>query len=335
MVRLLILVVGVGAIVGTTLSILNPSIRYATSAEAPAIAQDETEATSATPSDLLPSLMPIALNQNIIPLERQVRSLAAPYTDLNPGLFIFSLDSGDYVDVNGRRAFSAASTIKFPILVAFFQDVDAGKIQLDEIMTITETDLVGEAGSMQFDGVGSEYTALETATLMITISDNTATNMLIRRMGGAELLNQRFQSWGLDATVINDWLPDLDGTNLSTPKEMVDLMTRVSRGELLSLRSRDRLLDIMRRTQTSTLIPAGINDPDATVMHKTGDIGSVVGDVGLVDMADGQRYGVAVMVARPHNDSRAQQLIREISATVYQYLLNPPEREAELNLLDN
>ena len=334
-VRLLILVVGIGAIVGTTLSILNPSMRYAANAEAPAIAGDETEANPLETSDLLPSLVPIELNQSIMPLERQVRSLATPYTDLNPGVFVFNLDSGDYVDVNGRQAFSAASTIKVPVLVAFFQDVDAGKIQLDEVMAITEADLVGESGTMQFDGVGSEYTALETAALMIVVSDNTATNMLIRRMGGAEVLNQRFRSWGLETTVINDLLPDLAGTNLTTPKELVDLMTRISQGELLSLRSRDRLFDIMRRTQTSTLIPAGVNDPDATIAHKTGDIGSMVGDVGIVDMANGQRYGVAVMVSRPHNDDRAQQLIREINSTVYQYLLDPPERTAELDSLDS
>jgi beta-lactamase class A len=91
----------------------------------------------------------------------------------------------------------------------------------------------------------------------------------------------------------------------------------------------------MRRTQTSTLIPAGVNDPDATIAHKTGDIGSMVGDVGIVDMANGQRYGVAVMVSRPHNDDRAQQLIREINSTVYQYLLDPPERTAELDSLDS
>ena len=335
MVRLLILVVGIGAIVGTTLSILNPSMRYAANAEAQSMAGEESDAANVEPSDLLPSLMPLELNQSIMPLEREVRSLAAPYTDLNPGVFVFNLDSGDYVDVNGRQAFSAASTIKMPVLVAFFEDVDAGRIQLDEVMTITEADLVGEAGMMQFDGIGSEYTALETATLMIVISDNTATNMLIRRMGGPEVLNQRFRSWGLETTVINDLLPDLAGTNLTTPKELVDLMTRISQGEVLSLRSRDRLFDIMRRTQTDTLIPAGVNDPDATIAHKTGDIGAMVGDVGIVDMPNGQRYGVSVMVARPHNDDRAQQLIREINSAVYQYLLDPPVRAVELDSLED
>lgn len=319
MVRLTILVVGVGAIVGTALSILNPGIRDASYADTQPVVDTVAEG-SPTNTNLLPSLLPIDLNQKMMPLDRAVRSLAAPYQGLTPGVFVMDYETGNYLDVNGQQPFSAASMIKVPVLVAFFQDVDAGKIQLNEILEITEGDLAEGSGDMQFDGVGSQYSALETASLMIVISDNTATNMLIRRMGGAEVLNQRFESWGLENTFIRNWLPDLEGTNMTTPAEMVEIMTRLSNGELVSLRSRDRIFDIMRRTYTDTLIPAGVNDPEATIAHKTGDIGSMVGDVGTVDMPNGKRYGIAVMMARPHNDDRAQELIRAINAEVYRYL---------------
>ncbi|NJL40395.1 MAG: serine hydrolase [Leptolyngbyaceae cyanobacterium SM1_4_3] len=84
-------------------------------------------------------------------------------------------------------------------------------------------------------------------------------------------------------------------------------------------RSRDRLLEIMRRTETNTLLPAGLGE-GAIVAHKTGDIESLVGDVGVIDMPSGRRYLAAVMVRRPTNDERAQELIREISRATYEYL---------------
>ncbi|NJM85470.1 MAG: serine hydrolase, partial [Leptolyngbyaceae cyanobacterium RM2_2_21] len=87
--------------------------------------------------------------------------------------------------------------------------------------------------------------------------------------------------------------------------------------DLLTLRSRDRLLTIMQRTHTRTLIPAGL-DSSAIVANKTGDIGSTLGDIALVDLPNGKRYAIAAIVQRPHNDGRARELIRRVSQTVYQ-----------------
>ncbi|WP_204151452.1 serine hydrolase [Leptolyngbya sp. CCY15150] len=333
LVRLLILVVGIGAIVGTLLSVFNPTVNYAEGQDTPAAMADPADASSTSlgATNLASTLMPLDLNQSMMDLEQQVRDLTTPYPDLTPGVFVLDFETGNYLDINGRQVIPAASIIKIPILVAFFQDVDAGTIQMTETLTLTEADVAEGSGDLQFHSVGSEYSALETASLMIVISDNTATNMLIRRMGGAEALNQRFQSWGLENTILRDWLPDLEGTNTTTPYEMVELMTRLSRGELLSLRSRDRLFDIMRRTYTDTLIPAGVNDPSATIAHKTGDIGAMVGDVGTVDTPRGTRYGVAVMMSRPHNDSRAQELIRLINGSIYEYLTRSPQTTINLD----
>jgi len=77
-----------------------------------------------------------------------------------------------------------------------FQDVDAGKIRLDEMLTIKQELIGGGSGSITIQTSWNEVHRAETATKMITISDNTATNMLIARLGGAAALNQRFQSWG-------------------------------------------------------------------------------------------------------------------------------------------
>ncbi|HHP7245257.1 MAG TPA: serine hydrolase, partial [Elainellaceae cyanobacterium] len=334
-IRLLILGVGVGAIAGTLISVLNPAARYQgeTAQTLTNSALSPTEAGEGTTSGQgrtrlmenangrsLPTTL--QLRQEMRPLMNDIRELTLDTPDLTPGIFLVDFDSGAYVDLNGTRRFSAASMVKVPILVAFFQDVDAGKIRLDKMLTIEEDDVATGSGDLQFQAIGTQYSAIEVATMMITISDNTATNMLIREMGGMEVLNRRFQSWGVSTTQLNDLLPDLDGTNMTTPRELVELMVMVSQGDLISMRSRDRLLDIMQSTVTNTLLPAGLA-PDAAIAHKTGDIGSMVGDVGVVDMPSGKRYAIATMIQRPHNDERAQDLIRQVSGMVYDYLEDP------------
>lgn len=314
--RLLILGVGIGAIAGTLISVLNPASRI--SEDKPSIAAQTNSgiANTATPSAL-------KLNQEIAPLKTAVQQLAAKNTGLTPGVFFVDLDTNNYLDWNGSLTFAAASTIKFPVLVAFFQDVDAGKIRLDEKLTLKKELIGSGSGEMQYRPIGTKFTALTTAAKMIIISDNTATNMLIARMGGIAALNERFKSWGLGSTAIKNLLPDLQGTNTTSPKDLANLMHLVDRGELMSLRSRDRTLEIMRQTKTRTLLPPGLGE-GATIAHKTGDIGSMVGDVGLIDMPSGKRYIGVAMVKRPHNDNRAQELIRQISRSVYKHFNQPP-----------
>jgi beta-lactamase class A len=314
--RLLILGVGIGAIAGTLLSVLDPTSRIGTDNS---IALEKTQQQQATVEVKLPALK---LSQEIMPLKTAVQQLAAKNAKLIPGMFFVDLDTGGYIDLNSNLTFSAASMIKVPVLVAFFQDVDAGKIRLDEKLTMTKEVIGGGSGDMQYKPVGTKFTALETANRMIVISDNTATNMLIARMGGAAALNQRFQSWGLTVTQIQNLLPDLSGTNTTSPRDLGQLMALVNQGDLMSLRSRDRLLEIMRRTKTRTLLPRGLGS-GSIIAHKTGDIGSMVGDVGLIDMPSGKRYIGVAMVKRPHNDNRAQELIRQTSRAVYQQFNQP------------
>jgi beta-lactamase class A len=326
-VRLLILVVGVGAIAGTLLSAINPAGQIAdASQQIENAAAEETDALTDPVSNSLgfANVMRAYSGRELTRLKQEVLSMGDLYTGLTPGVFMLDLDTGNTLNINGDVSFAAASMIKVPVLVAFFQEVDAGRIRLDEMLTLEEEDVASGSGEMQFHSVGTQYSALETATLMIIISDNSATNILIRRMGGMEVLNQRFRSWGLEKTVLRNLLPDLEGTNTASPKELAGLMTMVSRGELISLRSRDRLLDIMRRTYTDTLIPAGVGDREATIAHKTGDIGELVGDVGLVDMPNGKRYAITTLMKRSFNDDRAQEWIRQINRMVYEELQRNP-----------
>lgn len=315
-IRMVIVGIGIGAIAGTLLSALNPSEH--TSVKANNTTQTEIQENSTQGN----SSLALNLRQEIPTLKAQMQTLVAQHPNLEPGVFIIDLDTGAYLDWQGSAIFPAASTIKVPILVAFFQDVDAGKIRLDEPLILQQNLIAAGSGDLQYQQPGSQYTALDVATKMITISDNTATNMIIARLGGPNALNQRFASWGLRATAIRNPLPDLEGTNTSSPRDMANLMSVVNQGKLMSLRSRDRLLDIMKQTQTNTMLPQGLG-AGATIAHKTGNIGSLLADVGLVDMPTGKRYIVVAMVKRPHNDDSAQDLIRQISSITYEYLNQP------------
>ncbi|AFY68843.1 beta-lactamase [Thalassoporum mexicanum PCC 7367] len=251
-------------------------------------------------------------------LKAQINQLTAAEPDLGLQALLVNIDTESYVNINADVPIAAASTIKLPLLVAFLQDVDAGKIRLDEQLEISEDVRVGHAGELQYTEPGTTVSALETITLMITISDNTATNMVIKRLGGAGAVNERFASWGLNATVIRNPLPDLEGTNTTSPQDLVNLLAMVDQGKLIAPRSRDRFMDITRRTLTDTLLPQGIG-PEARIAHKTGDIASVVGDAGIIDMPNGRRYIMAALVQRPDNDQRANDLIRQVSDATYQH----------------
>lgn len=308
--RFSILGVGLGAIAGTVLTVVDPS-------KLP-LHPKPTATNSLTPKLVTPKPTTLVLNENLSSLNQKLQALTVKYPKLQAGALFIDLDNGAYANFRGDTIFAAASTIKIPILVAFFEDVDAGKIRLDETLVATKDVLASGSGDMQYLGLNKTYTALETATKMNVISDNTATNMLIKRMGGKKALNQRFQAWGLTRTVINNPLPDLEGTNTTSPRDLVTILGKVNQGELLSLRSRDRLLNIMQETRTRTLLPQGI-EKSADIAHKTGDIGSMLADAGIIDMPNGKRYLGAVMVKRPHNDSNARTLIQQISRTAYQH----------------
>ncbi len=313
--RMLILSVGVGVLAGTVLSAWNPT-------NAPFAAGLPTIKQATAPSPPENPAAEVRLAQEMMPLKAGLQTLIQQNPKFKPGVFLVDLDSNDYLDLSGSASFSAASTIKVPILIAFFQDLDSGKIRLDEKLVMRQDLVAGGSGDLQYLPVGSQFTALDVATRMITISDNTATNMIIARLGGMPALNQRFQSWGLSTTTLNKLLPDLQGTNTSSPKELTSLMVRVSQGDLVSLRSRDRILDIMRRTINNSQLPQGLGE-GATIAHKTGDIGTLVGDVGLIDMPNGKRYATAVLIKRGFNDDAAYDLVQKISRLSYQHLSKP------------
>ena len=331
--RLTIIAVGISTIVGTVVTVATSinnevAIKNSTpttqivpqtrSRQSQAVARSRFTRRASRSPELENLFSLVAIGQEIIPLKKQLQTLTQKYPQLEAGILIADIEDKSYVNLGGTDTFSSASTIKLPILVAFFQDVDAGKIELDELLTITEENISGGSGYLQYQPVGKKITALKAVTDMIAVSDNTATNMAIERLGGATALNQRFVDWGLNATKIRNPLPDLEGTNTTSPEDLSNLLLKIDRGQLVSSRSQKRILQIMQQTQRNHLLPQGLGQ-GATIAHKTGDLLSVLGDTGTIDLPNGKSYIASVLVKRPDNDPQAESLIREISRTTYEY----------------
>jgi beta-lactamase class A len=319
--RLLILGVGIAVICGTMLSVVSAVSRSTAAVSSKATSADGKKNPAEGDSNSATAAVPVALqlNQELAALKTQIQILATENANLTAGIFLVDLDNGSYLNLNGDATFASASTIKVPILVAFFQAVDEGKVHLDQMLTLRAENIVGGSGEMQDESPGTKYSALEVARKMIVVSDNTATNMMIELLGGAEVLNQHFATWGLSATVLRNKLPDLSGTNTTSPKDLINVIAQIDRGNLVSVKSRDRILQIMRQTQNDALLPKGLGS-GATIAHKTGNINTMLADAGMVDLPNNKRYLVAVMVKHsPETEKAAGTLIRDISRMSYRY----------------
>ncbi|WP_107666878.1 serine hydrolase [Cyanothece sp. BG0011] len=318
--RIGIMGVGIGAIAGTTLTIINPQDILAAYLKASQLVKPSPEETKEEkPEKVTPkSSATIPVSEELTALKEKIQKIDAKYPNVKPQAWFIDLDNGAYVTYNGTQPIPAASTIKIPVLVAFFQEVDKGNIHLDQMLTMTKDVMVSGSGDMQYMQENKKFPAIEVARKMIVISDNTATEMLVKQIGGKEVLNQRFKEWGMKNTEINNILPDLEGTNKTSSEDLSKLLARIERGDLISARSRDRLISIMEGTRTRTLLPQGL-EKQANIAHKTGDIGTIIGDAGIIDMPTGKRYIGAVFAERAYDDIAGRHLIQEISRTVYQH----------------
>jgi beta-lactamase class A len=308
LVRLAICGLGASTIAGTTISIVNPP-------KPPIAAKVE------PPVPLVPPAPQIDLLETTTAstkLHNRLQVLNQKNNKLDASYLFVDTELGEHSEWGADRVLPAASTIKLPILIALFQDVDAQKVKLAEQLTIDKNSIASGSGDLQTYKPGTQVSVLVAATKMITISDNTATNLLIARLGGKAALNQRFRNWGLSATTINRPLPDLEGTNVTTARELARSMMAIERGNIVSDDSRSHMLSMMSNTTGNTMLPQGLGS-GAKIAHKTGDIGSLIADVGSIEFPTGKKYLAVVLVKRPYNDSSGPELVRKMSEIAYEY----------------
>jgi beta-lactamase class A len=262
----------------------------------------------------------VPVGQEMTALKSKIQTLVSKYDYLSPGMFFMEVDTGNYLDINGEKSFPAASTIKLPILMALFQAVDAGTVRLDDTLTVRRDLIASGSGELQ-NSPGAKLSVLQTATKMIAISDNTGTNMIIDKLGGRQVLNSRFKSWGLRKTVINRLLGDFKGKNTTSPTDLVRLSALIAKHQLISETSRSKVLDILNQTENRKLLPAGLGK-GAAIAHKTGTLGRLIGDAGIIEMPNGKLYLAGIFVRRSFNDLRARDFVQAVSRLTYDYINN-------------
>ena len=256
-------------------------------------------------------------------------------SDLDVSGFFISLDNNFYAEINSNNTLSAASSIKVPILIVLLTMLDKGEILWNEKLILSE-DIIGSgSGWMSYQEIGDNFPVYEIASEMIRVSDNTATNLLIKRLGGIDKVNKKFKEIGLKNTQINNLLPDLSGTNITSTRDLSLAMALVDSGYLLSVGSRDIFREIMQKSKSNTLIPTGIlrglgkekKDTDYylslkgyLVLNKTGDIGISYSDTALIQTPSNSRAFASFIVKGPFNDPRSAELIRNLSAEIVPFL---------------
>jgi len=229
-------------------------------------------------------------------IERITRSINATW-----GIYVKSLDTGEEIAIDADRQMETMSTIKIPLMIEAFEQIKAGKFQLTDKYTLAGDDIRPGTGIIQRLDPGAVLSVKDLITLMIIVSDNTATDVLYRMVGGPEAVTRRMQAMGLRMThPVNNgstWFAALRAApnseafyregkhpyGLSTPREMGALLEKMERGELVDKSSSDLMLQIMRGQVYRSRIPRYISS--YRVPHKTGDFLPFVGDdVGMLEM---------------------------------------------------
>ena len=253
-------------------------------------------------------------------LENQLKGLASAYPSIHPSVYVWDYQTGNYVDINADEIFATASIIKVPVLVQLFRSIEKGQIELFDEMPLTEYYRTEGSGSLQFKAQNSKYSIDTLARMMITESDNSATNMLMAQMGSMTDVNSAVRRWGLKHTYVKTWLPDLQGTNHSTARDMATILYNIDNPNFLSTSSREKIFDYMGHVHNNRLIAAGL-PAGAEFLHKTGDIGTMLGDAGIVYAPNGKRYIVVIFAKRPHNSPLGKEFIVKASETIYNYMV--------------
>ena len=237
------------------------------------------------------------------------------------GASVVDLTSGERMGVNDTLTFPQGSAIKVPVLLELFRQAEAGRLRLDERVEVRAADRAGGSGVLQHFGDGTAALSLrDLAVLMIVLSDNTATNLLIDRVG-MENVNRTLREMGFSRTLLQRKMirpreSARGRENLSTAAEAAELMARIHRCRIpvgeAGCREVRRILEIPKEGPLPAALPAGTR-----VAWKPGGITGVQTAWGIVDLR-GRPYALAVMVNYSEGDA-AGEAIRRVAAASHSY----------------
>jgi beta-lactamase class A len=211
------------------------------------------------------------------------------------GIMVEDLATGFSSSVNAYAPMPAASTIKIPVMVEVFACLERGDFDLNREVTLQQSDRDWGWGDLADAPAGARYPVEKLLELMITESDNTATNMLIRLVGRSAI-NREMAALGLRQTHLADYIRS-DGpiryALRSSPYDMVKLLTDMAHYRLVDEWSSREMIAILTGQHHNGLIPAAL-PPGTTIAHKTGELHDTLNDVGIVYL-NSEPYAIAVM----------------------------------------
>lgn len=227
------------------------------------------------------------------------------------------------ININGNSEFPAASLIKIPIAIVLLQKIDKKEISWSKTLILNRGHYAAGSGVLRAKKPGTKVKLKEVFKLMLTISDNTATNMIIDLLGGVEKTNNEIlklnKKLGLRNTKLVNKLGDFKGTNKTSPKDLAVYLEESLEGNLLKKDSQNFFRSTLLRVKNKSLIKRGIGE-HTKFAHKTGTIGICVGDAGIIYLDKKKKASISIIVKRPFNNLNGQLIIREISKMIYDRL---------------
>ena len=235
------------------------------------------------------------------------------------GYAALDLTSGEEIGRLEQQVFPTASTIKLAILYELFRQADEGRLTLDTAAPLDRSQVVGGTGILHALGTPA-LTLRDHAVLMMSISDNTATNVLIDRIG-LPAIASRMQSLGLGGIRLRRKM--MDGAaaqrgeeNVASPREIVRLLRILDSGEALKPESKVAALKVLA-VGTGGYLRRGVA-PGVEVLSKSGELEGVRVDAAIV-RAKNRPYAVAVMTTYLKDEAEGERAIGDLSRAFYEY----------------
>jgi len=235
------------------------------------------------------------------------------------GVAIVDLTDGHKYLLHADDIFPQASSIKICVLAELYRQAQQGKLKLTDLYTVNAADLVQDSDIMGGLTPGvTQITLRDLATMMVAVSDNSATNVLIDRVG-MDNVNAFLAAQGLRDTRLRRKMMDLKAAaegreNISTPNEMLNLLQALYRGQILNKEMTDDFFKVLS-THKDSWIPRDLPD-DLKIADKPGALEGVRNDSGVI-FVDRRPYILCVMTTYLHRERDGEEAISNISLAAW------------------
>ncbi len=254
-------------------------------------------------------------------LAGKVSNMAGDFNG-EPSVLIRDLKRPWLIVVNPKASVPSASIVKIPIMAGCFYAIKEGRLKLDDKITLKQRDKTGGSGILKNKPAGTTLTIERLIELMITVSDNTATNILIKLLG-FDYLNSCFKDFGLNDTNLSRLIMDTHSRkkgieNYTTAEDMGSLLEKIYYGTLIDKKASFECLEILKKQRSKSRIPAKL-PRDAVIAHKTGLERGICHDVGIVFTDNGDFIICALIRHKNKNSRLSKKLISNIALASYNY----------------